>query len=126
MPAPETIVVAAYERLQRATHAACAQLRFFDSLTALALEVFALADIEWVVLETGIGGRVDATNVVTPALGILTHIECEHTDVLGATLSDIAREKAGIIKTGVPVISAAHPPAVAAVPSSKWCSRRPR
>jgi dihydrofolate synthase/folylpolyglutamate synthase len=80
----------------------------FELLTLLAFCAFQEARCEVVVVETGIGGRLDATNVVVPELSVITPIELEHTDVLGDTLRAIAAEKAGIIKPGVPVISAAQ------------------
>ena len=87
----------------------------FELLTLLAFELFRESGCRAAVLETGIGGRLDATNVVTPELCLLTPIEREHTDVLGDTLGEIAREKGGIIKPGVPVYSSAQAPEVRAV-----------
>ncbi len=78
----------------------------FELLTALAFCLFDAAGCDWVVLETGLGGRLDATNVCQPQLAIITPIELEHTDYLGDTLEKIATEKAGIIKAGIPVLSA--------------------
>ena len=79
---------------------------FFEIATALALDWFEEQRAQVVVLETGLGGRLDATNVVTPAVSILTSIGLDHQKHLGATLAEIAAEKAGIIKPGVPVVSA--------------------
>ena len=87
----------------------------FELLTLLAFELFRGSGCQAAVLEVGIGGRLDATNVVTPELCLLTPIELEHTDVLGDTLGQIAREKGGIIKPGVPVYSAAQEPEARAV-----------
>lgn len=78
----------------------------FELLTLLAFCLFRDRHCAWAVLETGIGGRLDATNTVSPELCLITPIELEHTDVLGDTLQAIAREKGGIIKPGVPVYSA--------------------
>jgi dihydrofolate synthase/folylpolyglutamate synthase len=78
----------------------------FELLTLLAFCYFRETACEYVVVETGIGGRLDATNLVSPKLCLITPIELEHTDVLGDTLAAIAREKAGIIKPGKPVLSA--------------------
>jgi dihydrofolate synthase/folylpolyglutamate synthase len=78
----------------------------FELLTLLAFCLFRELGCPWAVLETGIGGRLDATNTVSPEVCLITPIEREHTDVLGETLAAIAREKAGIIKPGVPVYSA--------------------
>lgn len=79
---------------------------FFDVTTALALMLFAEARVEAVLLEVGLGGRLDSTNVVTPEVTCVTSIELEHTDKLGTTLAAIAGEKAGIAKPGVPMIMA--------------------
>ena len=78
----------------------------FEIITVIALLHFAQQGVDWVVLEVGLGGRLDATNVVTPAVSVITPISYEHTALLGDTLDQIAREKAGIIKPGVPVIVA--------------------
>ena len=78
----------------------------FEIMTVLALLHFAQQQVDWVVLEVGLGGRLDATNVVTPAVSVITPISLEHTALLGDTLGQIAREKAGIIKPGVPVVVA--------------------
>jgi dihydrofolate synthase / folylpolyglutamate synthase len=78
----------------------------FELMTALAFDYFARAGVQVAVVEVGIGGRLDATNVITPRVSVLTSISYDHTTVLGDTLTKIASEKAGIIKTGVPVVSA--------------------
>lgn len=78
---------------------------FFELTFALALEWFARRKNEWVVLETGLGGRLDATNAITPAVSVITPIGLDHMEMLGGTLAEIAAEKAGIIKPGVPVIT---------------------
>jgi dihydrofolate synthase/folylpolyglutamate synthase len=88
---------------------------FFEATTALALLAFRNAGVEVAVLETGMGGRFDATNVVEPALCLITPISFDHQEHLGATLAAIAAEKAGIVKPGVPVVSSAQPPEAAAV-----------
>ena len=82
---------------------------FFELMTALALRHFARERVDWVVWETGLGGRLDATNIVTPEVCIITNIGLEHQQYLGPTLPEIAAEKAGIIKPGVPVVSAVEP-----------------
>jgi dihydrofolate synthase/folylpolyglutamate synthase len=79
---------------------------FFEITTALALAWFQKRGAKVVVLETGMGGRLDATNVVTPMVSVLTPIDLDHQQWLGETLAAIAAEKAGIIKAGVPVVSA--------------------
>lgn len=78
----------------------------FEIMTALAFQFFAEQGVEWVVLEVGLGGRLDATNVVHPSVCAITSLSYDHVELLGHTLSLIAFEKAGIIKPGVPVISA--------------------
>jgi dihydrofolate synthase / folylpolyglutamate synthase len=83
---------------------------FFEITTVLALAWFQRQHARWVVLETGLGGRLDATNVVTPAVSVITPIDLDHMAYLGGTLAEIAREKAGIIKPGVPVLTAPQHP----------------
>ncbi|HEY63424.1 MAG TPA: bifunctional folylpolyglutamate synthase/dihydrofolate synthase [Caldilineae bacterium] len=78
----------------------------FETITTLAFTYFAEQRVDWAVLEVGLGGRLDATNVVHPAACAITSLSLDHTNVLGHTLSLIAWEKAGIIKPGIPVISA--------------------
>ena len=77
---------------------------FFEMTFALAMEEFARQNIDIAVVETGMGGRLDSTNIVQPVLSIITNIGLDHTRFLGDTLAKIATEKAGIIRTGVPVI----------------------
>lgn len=79
---------------------------FFEFVTAMAFLYFSRNGIDWAVIETGMGGRLDATNVVMPEVSVITKIGCDHKEFLGETLKDIAGEKAGIIKKGVPVVSA--------------------
>ncbi len=78
------------------------KLTFFEVVTALALDYFAKMKVDVAVIETGLGGRLDATNVLSPSLTITTDIDFDHTDILGTTLEKISREKAGIIKSGKP------------------------
>lgn len=78
---------------------------YFEITTALALLRFALARVDAAVLEVGMGGRLDSTNVCSPLVSVITSISYDHTQQLGTTLGQIAREKAGIIKPGVPVVS---------------------
>lgn len=79
-------------------------LSFFEMTTAMAFDYFAHSDVEVAVIETGLGGRLDATNVIVPLVSVITNIDKEHTELLGSTVADIAREKAGIIKKSIPVI----------------------
>ena len=78
---------------------------FFEITTALALDYFRANEVDLVILETGLGGRLDATNVVNPLVSVLTSIDLDHQKWLGDTLREIALEKAGIIKSGVPIVS---------------------
>lgn len=85
-------------------------MSFFEITTSLALSWFAQMQADVVVLETGLGGRLDSTNIVTPVLSVITNIGLDHCDMLGETLPEIAFEKAGIIKPKVPVvIGESHP-----------------
>ena len=77
---------------------------FFELTTALAFKYFAEQKVDIAIIEVGLGGRLDCTNIMTPILSIITNISKDHTQFLGNTLADIAGEKAGIIKPGVPVI----------------------
>jgi dihydrofolate synthase/folylpolyglutamate synthase len=88
---------------------------FFEFTTALALRYFQLRQVDWAVLEVGMGGRLDATNAVIPALSIITPVSVDHAEHLGQTLESIAREKAGIIKPGVPVVVGRQEPDALAV-----------
>ena len=100
---------ATVERLPAETIQTMGSPNTFELLTLLAFCTFREAGCEYVVVETGIGGRLDATNLVDPELCLITPIELEHTDVLGDTLEAIAREKAGIFKPGKPIYSAPQP-----------------
>ena len=79
-------------------------MSFFEITTMMAMDWFASRNVDVVVLETGLGGRLDSTNIVTPVLSIITNIGLDHCDMLGDTLPEIAFEKAGIIKPRVPVV----------------------
>lgn len=85
---------------------------FFEVVTGLALDYFRTERAEVIVWETGLGGRLDATNVVQPAVSVLTPVALDHQEHLGHSLEEIAAEKAGIIKPGVPVVSALQAPEV--------------
>ncbi|MFA7075022.1 MAG: Mur ligase family protein [Endomicrobiaceae bacterium] len=80
------------------------KLTFFECLTALALIYFTKEKVDIAVLETGLGGRFDATNIVTPLASVITSIDLDHKEILGGKLSQIALEKAGIIKRNIPVV----------------------
>lgn len=79
-------------------------LSFFEITAAMAFDHFASQNVEVAVIETGLGGRLDATNIITPLVSVITNIGLDHTDLLGSTLQAVAAEKAGIIKRGVPVV----------------------
>ena len=79
-------------------------MSFFEITTAMAFNWFAEQEVDYVVLETGLGGRLDSTNIVNPVLSVITNIGLDHCDLLGETLPEIAFEKAGIIKPRVPVV----------------------
>src|SRR4030088_2026120 len=96
-------VRAAIEAL-RAEGALQAQPTFFEATTALAFELFRRAHVDVATVEVGLGGRLDSTNVIHPVATAITSIDFDHEQYLGSTLGDIAAEKAGIIKPGVPVI----------------------
>ena len=80
------------------------ELSFFEMATAMAFDYFAQSDVEVAVIETGLGGRLDATNVIVPIVSVITNIGMDHSDLLGDTLQKIAAEKAGIVKKSIPVI----------------------
>lgn len=79
-------------------------LSFFEMTTVLAFDYFAQSDVEVAVVETGLGGRLDATNIVIPVVSVITNVGLEHTALLGDSLPKIAREKGGIIKKSIPVV----------------------
>lgn len=81
------------------------QITYFEFTTALAFLWFAERKVDCAIIETGLGGRLDATNIIRPQVSIITNIAMDHEAYLGTTIAEIAAEKAGIIKTGVPVVS---------------------
>jgi dihydrofolate synthase/folylpolyglutamate synthase len=95
------MVAAACEEVERRGEAAPT---FFEIITAVGLLHFARRHADWAVLEVGLGGRFDATNVVTPEVAVITSISLDHLEQLGTTVEEIAFEKAGIIKPGRPVV----------------------
>jgi dihydrofolate synthase/folylpolyglutamate synthase len=101
-PIPPATVVHLFERL-RPEIAADPALTVFDILTAMGFLAFAEAGVEIAVVEVGLGGRLDSTNVVSPAVCLITALSMDHMEILGPTLTHIAFEKAGIIKPGIPV-----------------------
>ena len=119
LPLDDATLERAAEKVEAAIRAsedpAVNELTFFEALTAVAFLVYAEARCGHVVLECGLGGRLDATNVCTPELCVITKIGLDHCDWLGDTVEKIAAEKAGIIKPGVPVVLARNVPEVRAV-----------
>ena len=78
---------------------------FFEFVTALAFYYFSMNNVEWAVIETGMGGRLDATNIIDPDITIITNISLDHCEFLGNSIADITYEKAGIIKQGIPLLT---------------------
>ncbi len=109
-----TRVVKAYEAVQR-VHRGSREPTFFEFATAMALYDFDREGVEWAVIETGMGGRLDATNIVQPAVSIISNLSLEHREYLGNTLAQIAREKGGIIKKDVPLITGVRQPSALSV-----------
>ncbi|RZK77456.1 MAG: bifunctional folylpolyglutamate synthase/dihydrofolate synthase, partial [Pedobacter sp.] len=88
---------------------------FFEVTVGMAFAYFAEQEIDIAIVEVGLGGRLDSTNIITPELSIITNISLDHTNLLGNTVQEIASEKAGIIKEGVPVIIGEYDSATANV-----------
>lgn len=106
-PIPDSDVVAAYEAVKAAAPGQ-REPTFFEYATAMAIYAFGRAGVEWAVMETGMGGRLDATNILRPRLCIISNISLEHRFYLGNTIAQIAAEKAGIIKPRTPVVTGVH------------------
>jgi dihydrofolate synthase/folylpolyglutamate synthase len=85
---------------------------FFEVVTTMGLTYFAEEQVDWAVVEVGMGGRLDATNVFRPQASVITNVSYDHQEYLGSTLAAIAREKAGIVKNGIPVVTGARQPLV--------------
>ncbi len=111
---PEDSVIQLVETMQPLM-AQVEDVTTFEIITCLAFAWFAEEGIDWAVVEVGLGGRLDATNVLNPEVAIITPISYDHVAILGDTLAKIAAEKAGIIKPGVPVVSAPQPEEALAV-----------
>src|SRR4029079_15329170 len=110
-PAPDDEIAGAIDAVRTACSALLAsgalevQPTFFEVTTAVAFELFRRKGVEIAVVEVGLGGRLDATNVLMPVVSAITSIAFDHQQYLGTTLPAIAAEKAGIIKPGVPVVA---------------------
>ncbi len=102
-------VVDAYEAVN-AADTGKRKATFFEIATAMGFYHFSKENVDWAVIETGMGGRFDATNVITPEASVITNLSIEHTDYLGKTIKDLAREKGGIIKPGAPVVTGVSQP----------------
>lgn len=113
------LTTAAFDRYAERVRGAAGLLphppSFFEATTALALEAFREASVDVAVLEVGLGGRLDATNVITPVLSVITSVDFDHQQYLGNTIEEIATEKAGIIKPGVPVVLGRNPDVVRSI-----------
>ena len=103
-PVGERAFVAAFNELRPHLEGEGRALTHFELLTAAAFCVFRAEQVDWAVIEVGIGGRLDATNVILPEVCVITNVDYDHMDLLGDSLEQIAYEKAGIIKSGVPVV----------------------
>lgn len=104
VPVGEQAFVAAFNELRPHLEGEGRTLTHFELLTAAAFCAFRAERVDWAVIEVGIGGRLDATNVILPEVGVITTVDYDHMDLLGDTLEQIAFEKAGIIKPNVPVV----------------------
>jgi dihydrofolate synthase / folylpolyglutamate synthase len=93
------------KQVSRAAKRAGVEPTFFEIMTAAAFKYFADQAVDIAIIEVGLGGRLDSTNVITPLASLITTIDYDHTHLLGGTLPKIAREKAGIFKKGVPAIT---------------------
>ena len=124
-PVAEPELLAALEMVR--PHAEALEATFFEVVTAVGCWLFAHADVEWAVMEVGMGGRLDATNALSPELSVITNIGLDHTEVLGETLAAIAAEKAGILRAGQPAVTAAMPalwPVLEQVGADLWALGR--
>ena len=110
---PEETLARAADRCYRAIEDG--RLTFFEAATVLAFELFRQEQVDVAVVEVGLGGRLDATNVVEPVLTAVTNVAVDHAEYLGGTLEQIAREKAGVLKPGVPMVTGIRRPSVLAV-----------
>ena len=122
----DALLEAVAERVERALESsalASLEITFFEALTAIAFLAFKEAGVDVAVLETGLGGRLDATNVCNPLISIITRIGLDHCDILGATQAEIAREKGGIIKPGAPVVLAKNDTGTRSIIESMACER---
>ncbi|MEW6671473.1 MAG: folylpolyglutamate synthase/dihydrofolate synthase family protein [Thermodesulfobacteriota bacterium] len=113
-PISDEDVLAAYEAVDLDRHLR-REPTFFEYTTAMALYEFRRKKVDWAVIETGMGGRLDATNIITPAISIISNVSLEHRQYLGNTIARIAREKGGIIKSETPLITGVRQPSAVKV-----------
>jgi dihydrofolate synthase / folylpolyglutamate synthase len=110
-PIPDAAFADAYQRVTTVATALVADSQlphppsFFETMTAIAFDFFAASNVEIAILEVGMGGRLDATNVVEPILSVITDIDLDHQKFLGDTIAAIAAEKAGILRPGIPAVT---------------------
>ena len=114
-PVDDVTLESAADKVFHADSDTNSQLTFFEALTAVAFIAFSEAKCDYAVFETGLGGRLDATNICVPEICVITKIGLDHCDWLGDTVEKIAAEKAGIIKKGVPIVLGKNDPEVIAV-----------
>ncbi len=103
----ETVLGAALSRIASVAGSGDHAPTYFESLTVAAFDIFKREDVEVAVVEVGIGGRLDATNVLAPDVSVVTNVGADHLEVLGPTIQDVARQKAGIFRPGQPALTAA-------------------
>jgi len=104
LPISNANVVEAYKAVKQ-VHRGNREPTFFEFTTAMAFYEFSRQKVDWAVIETGMGGRLDATNIIKPALSIITNISVEHREYLGNTIAQVAGEKGGIVKKYTPVVT---------------------
>lgn len=125
VPISDAAVVESFKKV-RSANKGVRELTFFEMAAAMAFDVFCRQKVDWAVIETGMGGRMDATNVLLPKVSIISNISLEHKEYLGDTLAKIAFEKAGIIKPKVPVVTAVRqPPALKSIQDKARAQKAP-
>jgi dihydrofolate synthase/folylpolyglutamate synthase len=117
---------AAIERLRAASAGLPAPASYFEATTAIAFDLFRRARVDVALLEVGLGGRLDATNVVEPVAAAITLVDFDHQEYLGGTLEAIAAEKAAVVKPGMLVVLGANPPVVDAVVAARCAAQHAR
>lgn len=119
-PVGHSDLVDAVQRLQQSALEAGLSPTYFEALTLIAFFIFERSQCDLAILEVGMGGRLDATNVVEPILSVITRIDYDHQEWLGNTIEEIAREKFGITRRGVPLVVAEQPAHVVEL-MRRWC-----